>query len=72
MDDRLHPEGVRRYELAWVLAQARFVRVAVATDRCLLCRNPRVNEAGLCDVCWTYLTDEELAIAERWTIGTAP
>ncbi|QYK54142.1 MAG: hypothetical protein KF824_04415 [Fimbriimonadaceae bacterium] len=72
MNDRLHPEGVERSQLAWVLTQARFVKVAVRIDQCLLCRNKSVNEAGLCDVCFTFLDDKETELALRWTSGVAP
>lgn len=72
MDDRLHPEGVQRSQLKWVLTQERFVKAAVRMDQCLLCRNKRVNEAGLCDVCWTFLDDPETELALKWTSGVAP
>ena len=41
-------------------------------DSCLLCRNPRVNEAALCEVCWAMLDDDELKLALRWLSGEGP
>ena len=72
MHDRINSEGIPRHTLPWVLTQARFVRDAVRMDYCLLCRAGRVNEAGLCLNCMTYLNDEELNLVERWCRGTGP
>lgn len=70
--DRLHPEGIPRDQLIWVLTQSRLVRTAVRLDTCLLCCNHRVNEAGLCDICYCLLNDAELVLAERWLAGATP
>lgn len=72
MDGRINPEGIPRDQLVWALGQARIVQEAVRTDRCLLCRDPKVNEAGLCSVCWTYLTAAETELALNWTSGVMP
>lgn len=69
---RVHPEGVRRSELAWVLTQPHLVETAVRIDRCLLCRDQRVNEAGLCDICFSHLDPEEQALADAWCAGAMP
>ena len=72
MDDRLNSEGIRRDELRWVLTQRRFVITARRINSCLLCRRNGVNEAGLCQVCFTLLDDEESRLANKWTSGEGP
>lgn len=72
MDGRINPEGIQRHQLTWVLTQPRYVRAAVRIDQCLLCRDKNVNEAGLCSVCWTYLTPEETELAIHWMTGVLP
>ncbi|MFM9873206.1 MAG: hypothetical protein ACKVQS_07045 [Fimbriimonadaceae bacterium] len=72
MDGRINPEGIPRDQLTWALTQARIVRAAVRIDQCLLCRDPHVNEAGLCVICWTYLTPEETELATNWATGVLP
>ncbi len=69
---RLNPEGIPRDQLRYALSQRRFVMTARRIDACLLCRNPRVNESGLCEVCYALLTDEELRLASRWLSGEGP
>lgn len=70
--DRINATGILRNELTWALTQTRIVMVARKTDSCLLCRSGNVNEAGLCRVCFSMLTDEELVPARRWLAGTGP
>jgi hypothetical protein len=70
--DRLVPEGVPRGQLKWALGQKNIVEVAIKVDRCLLCRAEGVNPAGLCEVCVTYLTPDELALVELWRSGVLP
>ena len=70
--DRINGEGIRRQDLKFALTQARLVFDARRIDRCLLCRRTQVNEAGLCLVCWSSLEDDELSLAQRWTLGVAP
>ncbi|MBS1707254.1 MAG: hypothetical protein JSS65_00880 [Armatimonadetes bacterium] len=70
--DRLNEEGVPRHQLGWVLTQPRFVHAARRIDACLLCRHPKVNEAGLCDGCYSSLESPELDLAERWLAGAMP
>lgn len=72
MDGRINPEGIPRDQLTWALTQPLVVRDAVRTDRCLLCRDPKVNEAGLCGICWTYLSPAETELALNWTSGVMP
>lgn len=72
MDDRLNSEGIRRDELRWALTQRRIVAGARKINSCLLCRRIGVNEAGLCEVCFTLLSDEEARIAYRWISGEGP
>ena len=69
---RLNSEGVPREHLKLVLRDRRTVNAARKIDRCLLCRRPGVNEAGLCGVCWAALDEEELALAQRWLSGQGP
>jgi len=70
--DRINGEGIRRQDLKWALTQPRLVADARRIDRCLICRRTEPNESGLCIVCWSSLDDEELRLAQRWTVGIAP
>lgn len=70
--DRLNPEGIARTQLAFVLTVPRRVHEARRIDACLLCRRSRVNEAGICEICYSMLDGEELRLAMRWTVGGAP
>lgn len=69
---RLNPEGIPRDQLLFVLGQPRRVREARRIDRCLLCRGARVNDAGLCELCYSMLDGDEQRLATRWTTGGAP
>ncbi|HRJ26699.1 MAG TPA: hypothetical protein PLO61_04200 [Fimbriimonadaceae bacterium] len=70
--ERWNKEGVPRHQLEYVLTQPKMVAEAVRIDRCLLCRNPDVNEAGLCSVCVAVLNDRELELLHRWRSGIGP
>ena len=70
--DRINATGLRREQLVWALTQNRLVSAARKEDSCLLCRSQRVNEAGVCVVCFSMLTDDELKLARRWLAGTGP
>ncbi len=70
--DRLNSEGIPRWQLRAALRSAPAVRHARKHDSCLLCCAPKVNEAGLCHVCWAMLDDVELRAGERWLSGEAP
>lgn len=72
VEDRLNSEGIRRHELPWALSQRRIVLTARRINSCLLCRRAGVNEAGLCEVCFSMLSDEESRMAQRWTSGEGP
>ena len=72
VDDRLNSEGIRRHELLWALTQRRTVMTARRINSCLLCRRAGVNESGLCEVCFSMLSDEENRIALRWISGEGP
>ncbi|MES1228236.1 MAG: hypothetical protein ABUL72_06155, partial [Armatimonadota bacterium] len=70
--DRLNEEGIPRDRLAWALTRADYVREARRHNRCLLCSRKNVNEAGLCEGCYSMLSSPELALAERWLGGALP
>ncbi len=70
--DRLHPQAVPREHLGWALTQERIVKRAVRDDLCMLCCAKRVNEAGLCDVCYSGLNATEFQEAEKWLTGARP
>lgn len=70
--ERLNSEGIPLQDLAATLRDRPKVITARRIDRCLLCRRPRVNEAGLCDSCYSVLPDAEAAIAHRWMRGDGP
>ena len=56
----------------FALRDDKTVRTARRIDACLLCRKSGVNEAGLCQVCWALLNDDELKQGERWLTGVGP
>jgi len=70
--DRVNSHGIPRHQLLWSLGQVKHVNKARREDSCLLCCTKRVNEAGLCDVCYALLDDEELKAAEKWLSGVGP
>jgi hypothetical protein len=70
--NRLNGEGLPREKLLWALTRPDRVAVARKTDSCLLCRAPKVNEAGLCDTCMPLITAEELRLVEKWMSGVGP
>lgn len=70
--ERLNSEGIRRDHLLQALKSRKTVYVARRIDSCLLCRRRSVNEAGLCDFCYSMLDGEELIAAVRWLSGEGP
>ncbi|HXH62008.1 MAG TPA: hypothetical protein VNI20_11700 [Fimbriimonadaceae bacterium] len=70
--ERVNSQGIPRDHLEWALAQRRIVERARREDACLLCRANGVNEAGLCDLCYTQLREPEQVLAERWLSGVGP
>jgi hypothetical protein len=70
--ERLNSEGIVRTDLAWALGQRRLVHTARRLNSCMLCKRSGVNEAGICDVCYAVVNEEELALAEKWMRGTGP
>lgn len=71
--DRVNPLGIPRNDLSLVLTtKPELVALARATDKCLLCAQPGVNEAGLCDLCTWHLTEPELNLVEKWCAGVRP
>lgn len=72
MIGRDNDEGISRDQLSWALTQHRIVRQARSIDRCLICRNAGVNEAGVCDSCLPLLNDRETDLVEQWVRGGAP
>jgi hypothetical protein len=70
--ERLNGEGIPRHTLLLALKNRRQVMEARRIDACLLCRNRKVNEAGLCDACYSLLDGEELRIVGRWMTGVGP
>lgn len=70
--ERLNSEGIPRADLKHALRNRRQVSEARRIDSCLLCRRPRVNEAGLCDVCYSSLEGVELEMATAWLRGSEP
>jgi hypothetical protein len=70
--ERHNSEGIRRDQLLTALKDWRTVTNARRNDSCLLCRRSGVNEAALCEVCWTLLSDQELQQGVRWISGVGP
>ncbi|MBS1714962.1 MAG: hypothetical protein JST30_11570 [Armatimonadetes bacterium] len=69
---RLTNTGLKRSELPWALSRPDIVLSARQRDSCLLCRSPKVNEAGLCGVCHALLDDDEILLARVWINGMTP
>lgn len=70
--ERWNSEGIPRETLLWALTQKRFIVRAIQDDACLLCKSSKVNEAGICEVCWALLNEEELKCANLWLSGAGP
>lgn len=70
--DRWNSEAMPRDQIAYALTRRDWVRVAVRTDACLICKGPKVNEAGICSVCVATLTDVEIQLVEKWMSGVGP
>ncbi|HVL38170.1 MAG TPA: hypothetical protein VM328_02155 [Fimbriimonadaceae bacterium] len=70
--ERWNSEGIPREDLRFALKDRRQVLLARRIDQCLLCRRPRVNEAGLCGACWAVLPEDDLRLAQRWLSGEGP
>jgi hypothetical protein len=70
--DRLNSQGIPRKKLLWTLGQELIVKKAIKADSCLLCRANKVNEAGLCELCYSQLDDEELKAVDKWLSGVGP
>lgn len=70
--DRLNSEGIPRHLLTVALKDRRQVLQARRFDKCMLCRRGRVNDSGLCEVCYGSLDGEEFRLAAIWTSGVGP
>lgn len=70
--DRVNSEGIPRWQLTVALKDRRQVTEARKVDTCMLCRRHRVNESGLCDMCYSGLDGEEFRLAARWLSGVGP
>lgn len=70
--ERHNSEGIPREKLSLALRDRKAVHEARRIDSCLLCRSPRVCEAGLCDACYGMLEGGELELAQRWLAGVGP
>lgn len=68
--DRINPEGYPWDDMKYHLTRPDHVKTAVQTDSCMACKGKRVNEAGLCDLCTSQLSAEELSLVEKWMAGT--
>ena len=70
--DRLNSEGIPRSQLLYALGNRKMVEFARQTNACLLCCRKGVNEAGLCQWCYSALDAPELQAAVKWTSGVGP
>ncbi|HEY3782706.1 MAG TPA: hypothetical protein VGL56_16610 [Fimbriimonadaceae bacterium] len=70
--ERINPAAIPRAHLMFALNDRKSVQNARKFDSCLLCCRGNVNEAGLCQVCWALLSDEELKKGQRWLAGVGP
>lgn len=70
--DRHNSEGIPRSHLTVALKDRRQVLEARRFDTCMLCRRHRVNDSGLCEVCYSTLEGEEFKLACRWISGVGP
>jgi hypothetical protein len=69
---RYNSEGIAREDLMVALRTPKQVNMARSVNACLLCCAANVNEAGLCNVCYSLLNGEELNLACRWLAGLGP
>jgi hypothetical protein len=70
--ERYNSEGIPRDKLVVALRDRRLVAEARRVGFCILCRRSPVNEAGLCEICYSGLDGEELRLATTWTSGAGP
>ena len=70
--ERVNSEGIPRHDLAHYLRDRKSVIGARRIDTCMLCRRHKVNEAGLCDYCYSALDGEEARLAAVWLSGQGP
>jgi hypothetical protein len=70
--DRLNSEGIPRYQLTVALKDRHQVMRARRFDICMLCRRQRVNDSGLCEICYSSLDGEEFRLAASWISGVGP
>lgn len=70
--ERLNSEGVPLRLTLLTLQTPHLVRDARNKDRCFLCQRPKVNQAGLCDYCYSQLDGEELRVATQYMDGIRP
>lgn len=70
--ERWNSESIPRSHILWALKTPRIVMGALKIDKCMICQGPKVNEAGICPICWAMLDEDELRQAEKWLNGSAP
>lgn len=70
--ERWNSEGILREMLVVALKDRDMVLTARRVDTCMLCRRKKVNEAGICEVCYGSLDGPELTLAVRWRSGVGP
>ena len=70
--ERFNSEGIPRDSLLTALRNPLTVRAARRADACLLCRRPNVNEAGICQICYSMLDGAEIVAVTRLLNGQVP
>jgi len=67
--ERWNSEGIPRDQLMWALTQRPVIRSFRKLDSCMLCRRKGVNEAALCEACFSMLDGIEFDSAQQWLSG---
>lgn len=70
--EKFNPEGLTRQQFLHALQTPALINAAIKRDRCLICCRTKVNEAGICDVCYAELSEKENELVVRWLRGAMP
>lgn len=69
---RWNAEGIPVSDLHWVLRREDLVRARRRVGKCFVCCESNINEAGLCEVCLSLLSDDLVRMVEKWRQGMVP
>ncbi len=61
---RFNSGGIDKDDLGWMLKRPDLVSYQRRRNECFLCCAKGVNNAGLCEICMTYLSDANFELAQ--------